>query len=183
MKRIDYIFLIIAIFVLIIFGEFIAKNIVEYSVEKKSINENLTIIKDKDNIIDNSEKIDYLINKYSDKYNVERSLSHSVALVESKKNQNAISKAGSIGIYQIQPRTAKHLGINPYDLENNIEGGIKYLSFLKYKFNNNLDLILAGYNAGPSNVMLYNGIPPFTETTKYIEKVKKEMNKIDNENN
>lgn len=183
MNKIDYIILIFTIFTLIIFGEFIAENIIKHFIDKKDINDSVVTIYNDDSILNDSDKIDYLINKYSDKYNVERSLSHSVALVESRKNQNTISKSGSIGVYQIQPQTAKHLGINPYNLEDNIKGGIEYLSYLKYKFNNDLDLVLAGYNAGPSNVILYNGVPPFTETAKYIEKVKKEINKIDNENN
>lgn len=183
MNNINYIILTITICILVIFGEFIAKNIVQYNINKSTISNTLSEIQKEDNNIDDIKYIDYLINKYSDKYNVDRSLSHSIALVESNKNQNTISKAGSIGIYQIQPQTAKHLNINPYDLNENIDGGIKYISYLSNKFNGNLDFILASYNAGPSNIIKYNGIPPFDETIRYVDKVKKEIYKIENEIN
>lgn len=124
--------------------------------------------------------IDKLIDKYSKQFGVDKKLAHAVAIVESGKKQEIVSPSNSIGIFQLQPSTAKGLGVNPYNVEQNILGGIKYLSYLDKKYNGDTDLILAGYNSGIGNVNKYNGIPPFSETHSYIKKVKKEKAKLEN---
>lgn len=144
-----------------------------------SLNYNQTLILRQ---LEESEKeikdIDKLIDKYAKQFGVDKKLCHAVAIVESGKKQEVISQSNSIGVFQLQPSTAKGLGVNPYDTEQNILGGIKYLSYLNKKFNGDTDLILASYNSGVGNVSKYNGIPPFNETHSYIKKVKKERDKL-----
>lgn len=123
--------------------------------------------------------IDSLIDKYAKQLGVDKNLCHAVAIVESNKKQNIVSSANSIGVYQLQPNTAKSLGVNPYDIEQNIKGGVTYLKHLQDKFNGNTDLVIAGYNAGPNAVQKHNGVPPYKETQKYVQKVKKEKEKLE----
>ena len=124
--------------------------------------------------------IDKLIDKYAKQFGVDKKLCHAVAIVESGKKQEIVSSSGAVGVMQVLPQTAKAMSENAYDTESNIRAGIKYLSYLDKKYNGDTDLILAGYNSGIGNVNKYNGIPPFSETHSYIEKVKKERDKLNN---
>jgi soluble lytic murein transglycosylase-like protein len=117
-------------------------------------------------------KYDHIIDRYSAKYNVSPRLVKAMMRQESGFNKNATSSKGAGGLMQLMPDTAKWLGVkNIYDPEQNIEGGVKYISQLLNKYDQDTELALAAYNAGPGNVHKYNGIPPFKETMNYVNKI------------
>jgi len=101
---------------------------------------------------------------------VEPALVLAVAATESNFKADAVSGKGAIGLMQLMPSTAEELGINPYILEENIEGGVKYLAKLLKKYGKK-NLALAAYNAGMGIVDRYGGVPPFKETQNYVKRV------------
>lgn len=116
--------------------------------------------------------MDDIFEEASETYNVPISLVKAVAKAESNFNADAVSSAGAQGVMQLMPATAKSLGVNDsFDAYENIMGGTKYLGQLLDKYDGDVSLALAGYNAGMGNVAKYGGVPPFTETKNYIEKV------------
>ena len=99
----------------------------------------------------NGKPFDYstLINKYAKQFGIDPDFAAAVMQWESGGNPNALSPQGAVGLFQLMPKTAKTLGVNPHNIEENIKGGIMYLAQLRDKYNGNHELILRGYNAGP----------------------------------
>ncbi|MEW5691766.1 MAG: transglycosylase SLT domain-containing protein [Candidatus Hydrogenedentota bacterium] len=127
----------------------------------------------KSNMKDSKES-DYTkyIYQYSKTYKVDPNMVRAIIKVESNYNRWAISHKGARGLMQLMPQTAKDMGVkNIFHPAENIEGGVKYFKMLLDKFNNNVYLALAGYNAGPEAVIKYNGIPRYRETQKYVRDV------------
>ena len=93
---------------------------------------------------------------------------------DSGYNPNAKSKAGALGLMQLMPATAEGLGVkDPMDPQQNIEGGVKYVKSMLDRFNGNIILALAAYNAGPNAVKKYDGVPPYKETQNYVRNILK----------
>ncbi|ADL05943.1 lytic transglycosylase domain-containing protein [Lacrimispora saccharolytica] len=128
------------------------------------------------------ESLEAIFSEASEKYGVSEKLLKAVAKAESNFNPSATSKKGAAGVMQLMPATARSLGVDdPYDARSNIMGGAKYLRENLERYNGNVDLTLAAYNAGSNNVSKYGGIPPFKETQEYVKKVKNYMGAGDTE--
>lgn len=105
----------------------------------------------------------------------------SVARIESAFRQDAISPKGAIGVMQLMPATARELGVDPHDHEQNLEGGARLLRDLLLRYQNEPDQVrraLAAYNAGAGAVDRYKGTPPYAETQSYVEKVLAEYHRL-----
>lgn len=118
------------------------------------------------------EKWKDLIEEACDTYKVDKNLVAAIITQESGGNPYAVSRAGAKGLMQLMDTTAQDLGVkNSFSPRSNIFGGVKYLASLLQKFNGNEQLALASYNAGPSAVEKYKGIPPYQETQNYVSSV------------
>lgn len=142
---------------------------------KELITHKLNKVNNKNNSKENKNikgVIDSKIKYYSKKYNVDPNLVRAIIKVESDFNPEAVSKKGALGLMQLMPSTAKILGVkDPLDIEQNIRGGVNYLSRLIRRWPDDLKKVLAAYNAGEGAVLKHNGIPPYKETLRYIDKV------------
>lgn len=100
-------------------------------------------------------------------------LVHAVVDAESAYDPHAVSRAGAVGLMQLMPATARHYGVRERtDPEQNLDGGTRYLSHLLQRFNGDLQISIAAYNAGEDAVIRYgHRIPPYPETRGYVKKV------------
>lgn len=120
----------------------------------------------------NKNAYDHFIRASASRHGIDPALVKAIIHTESAFNLNARSPVGAMGLMQLMPGTARDMGVsNAWDAAQNIEGGVKYLAWLKRQ-TNNLDHIIAAYNAGFGNVKKYGGIPPFRETQNYVKSVK-----------
>ncbi len=127
---------------------------------------------------DKPEGIDQWVEEAAGLYSLDPDLIRAVIEVESGGDPNAISPKGAQGLMQLMPETSRFLGVdNPFDPRENILGGSWYLRDMLNEFGS-LDLALAAYNAGPSAVRQYGGIPPYPETEDYIRVVKVKLREL-----
>jgi len=119
-----------------------------------------------------------LVEAAAERYKVDADLITSVIAVESNFDPKALSPKNARGLMQLLPETADRLGVqNIYDPKENIEAGTRYLRELLQRYNNDLALALAAYNAGPERVQQYGRVPPFAETLSYVRRVKRTYEK------
>ena len=122
--------------------------------------------------------LDRIIFEVGEKQGVDPRFIHAVIWQESRYETKALSHAGAQGLMQLIPATAKRFGCDdPNDPAQNITAGTKYLSWLLKRFSGNVELALAGYNAGEGAVDKYDGIPPYNETQNYVKIISKRYGK------
>ena len=124
-------------------------------------------------------QLDRIIFEAGEEQGVDPRFIHAVIWQESKYEQHARSHAGAQGLMQLMPATAKRFGCdNPDDPAANVTAGTKYLGWLLKRFSGNVELALAGYNAGEGAVDKYDGIPPYNETRNYVKIISQRYGKI-----
>ena len=128
----------------------------------------------------NNTNYDDMITQHATSHGIDPLLVKAVMKTESNFNPRALSHKGAQGLMQLMPDTARFMNVaDPFDPEDNIKGGTRYLKYLDGIFAGNLELILAAYNAGPGRVIEYKmNVPPYEETKAYIQRVKAYYNKL-----
>jgi soluble lytic murein transglycosylase-like protein len=120
----------------------------------------------------NTSAYDNEIAKASREYGVDEAVVRAIIHAESAFNPKALSRVGAQGLMQLMPATARRFGVgDAFDASQNIRGGVQYLAWLLKRFDGNLTLAAAGYNAGEGAVDKYKGVPPYRETQRYVERV------------
>jgi soluble lytic murein transglycosylase-like protein len=121
-----------------------------------------------------------IIRQAASHYGVDADLIHCLIAVESNFNPKAVSRKNARGLMQIMPQTAAHLGVkNIFDPRENVDAGTRYLRDMLAKYNNDLTLALAAYNAGPDTVDRYGRhVPPYAETRLYVQKISRNYAKV-----
>ena len=121
--------------------------------------------------------LDTIFEEAAARYGLPVKLLRAVAKTESSFNANAVSGAGAMGVMQLMPDTARAMGVsNPFDARQNILGGARYLKQNLERFDGDLSLALAAYNAGAGAVERYGGIPPYAETQRYVDQILRDYN-------
>ena len=120
----------------------------------------------------NTSAYDAEVKAAATEFGVEEAIIRAVMHAESAFNPNALSRVGAQGLMQLMPATADRFGVvNAFDPAQNIRGGVQYLAWLLKRFNGDLTLAAAGYNAGEGAVDRHKGVPPYNETRRYVERV------------
>jgi hypothetical protein len=115
-----------------------------------------------------------VINSACDRHGVDPALVHAIVKVESDFNPYALSRKGAMGLMQLMPQTALDWNVrNTFNPDENIDGGVKYLRYLIDRYEGNLQLALAAYNAGETAVKRWGTVPPFAETQNYVQRILK----------
>lgn len=116
--------------------------------------------------------VEKVIREAADRHRIDPALVRAVIETESNWNIGAISRKGALGLMQLIPTTAQRFGVsNAFNPQQNVEAGVRYLKSLLERYNGNLDMALAAYNAGEGAVDRAHGIPAFRETRSYVQKV------------
>jgi soluble lytic murein transglycosylase-like protein len=118
-----------------------------------------------------------IIKEAASRYGVSEELIAAVIEAESQFNPRAVSRRGAQGLMQLMPETAATLGVeDPFSPRQNIHGGVRHLRSLMDRFDNNVPLALAAYNAGHVAVITYKGIPPYPQTRAYVSRILRRLN-------
>ena len=119
-----------------------------------------------------AEQLDAIIDEAAAKHGVDANLVRAVIKVESNFNPHAVSNKGAMGLMQLMPSTARSLQVsNPFDAQQNVDGGVRHLKQLLQDFNGDVSKSLAAYNAGAGAVQRNGGVPPYAETQAYVRRI------------
>ena len=118
------------------------------------------------------QRYDTFIREAAELYQLPEPFLRAIMRVESDFNPQVVSHAGAMGLMQLMPRTAASMGVvDPFDPRQNILGGARFLRILANRFNGDLILTIAAYNAGEGAVRRYHGVPPYQDTQRYVRRV------------
>lgn len=161
--------LLVALLSLLPGGRILLRSSVETSTDDFRVAPDVTEVKKDDT---DPSRFDAIIEEASGLYGVNSALVKAVIQAESRFDPLAVSPVGAKGLMQLMPVIAKEYGaLDPLDAKQNIFAGVKYLSNLLDRYNGNVSMALAGYNAGPTAVKRFRGVPPYRETRGYVRKI------------